>query len=198
MAVDADVDGNISGDLADEIEAINAIYGESTLRVTSSRSSDVVCLLNLNSQAFSLELCFPKSYPNDAPKATGIDPLWMSLWDFAKVQKTELDSALQETFKPGQVCLFDTLEAMRATSSLQSANPTVNANPGALSLALTNTWVLMTPDDIDGLKQEQQCAACLDHYMAVDLANLHCKHSYCPDCLQSKPYQNHISGIANP
>ena len=112
---------NTGAELADEIEVINAIYGESTMKVTSTRTSDVVCLLNLRDQTFSVELCFPASYPAQSPLVTGIDPLWKSQWDRAKRLKATLESVLEDVFVSGQVCMFDALEVIRAKSESTSS-----------------------------------------------------------------------------
>lgn len=172
-------DDAINSELHDEIEAINAIYGDSTLSVTTSHISDIFILLNLDDWAYSLELCFPVAYPLQEPRVTGVDALWMASRPMDKVQRSSLERILQQVFTPGSVCVFDALETLRASLGPQStslSDPTT-ADTQSWDLPIEYLNNVKPPAVIDNLEALSQCAACLEQAKLMDLANLSCQLS---------------------
>ncbi|KAG8158827.1 hypothetical protein KVR01_011270 [Diaporthe batatas] len=100
----------MSEELADEIEAINSIYGDGSL-VQAGEDSDIY-ILSLPDEAVSLRLQFPPDYPaapciplgtNSSGGKRGVGARDLELFR----------SALGNIFQPGQVCLFDAVEELK-------------------------------------------------------------------------------------
>ena len=180
----------INADLTDELEAINAIYGDATIIVTSCQRPDIVCLLKLGRKAFSFEICFPTLYPDEPPEVIGIDPLWMGQWQGAKRLRSVLDRSLQANFTAGQVCMFDCIEAFILDQGLDVETEKEKFQRPLLQVADTKTSKNKLID-IKSLQTQSFCAGCLDEYLDVDLIRLNCLHSYCTDCLQGKSTTYH-------
>jgi len=97
-----------SEDLADELEALNSIYGDGTLTLTDEPG---VFILNLPGELSSLRLRFPPAYPAEPPTALGTH----SSGHHGKRGTAARDlglflAALGTVYEPGQVCLFDAIE----------------------------------------------------------------------------------------
>lgn len=95
-------------DLANEVEAINSIYGESTLQTTEEINTYI---LHLPNQDSALRIEFPPDYP-DAPPAilgtqtSGEHSRKGAAADIAK----SVRDAVGRLWRPGEVCLFDVIE----------------------------------------------------------------------------------------
>ena len=93
--------------LADEVEALNSIYGPETLVVRSTTSA----ILRLPQSEISFLLAFPTSYPDAPLQILGTD----STGEYASKGKGQeavviLRDVLGKVYIPGQVCLFDLVE----------------------------------------------------------------------------------------
>lgn len=100
----------MSEELADEVEAINSIYGEGSL-VRAGEDSDIY-ILTLPDEAVSLRLQFPAAYPDAPPSVLRTN----SSGGRRGVGARDLElfrRALGDVYQPGQVCLFDAVEELR-------------------------------------------------------------------------------------
>lgn len=101
----------MSEDLANEIEAINSIYGDGSLVA----AQDDVYILDLPRQAASLRIRFPSSYPAAPPTVLGIQ----SSGERVRIGKASevvdvFRDALTRLFRAGEVCLFDVIEEVNS------------------------------------------------------------------------------------
>lgn len=100
----------MSEELADEVEAINSIYGDGSL-VRCGETSDNY-ILSLPEETVSLRLQFPSDYPAVPPSAIGTN----SSGGKRGVGARDLEifrNALGNIFEPGMVCLFDAIEELK-------------------------------------------------------------------------------------
>ena len=111
--------------LADEIEAINSIYGDHTITVVEANSTPQAeeVVLQLPDKSFSFVLVFQVTYPDTAPVIKGIH----SVSDGGakgegRTAEKLLTETLQRIWSPGQVCLFDLIEEAQAISQDQGAD----------------------------------------------------------------------------
>jgi len=110
--------------LADEIDAINSIYGDQTINVVEANSTPLAeeVVLRLPDKPFSFILAFQANYPDTAPAIKGIHSVAEG---GAKGQGRTAEKLLTETLQriwtPGQVCLFDLIEEAQMISEDQSA-----------------------------------------------------------------------------
>ncbi|KAK5663090.1 hypothetical protein OQA88_6506 [Cercophora sp. LCS_1] len=118
--------------LLDEIEAINSIYGDSTLSLSSSSDEEPIYILSLPPAATttgaSLRLHFPPSYPDVPPAVLGIHSSGNSTKPGAAARDLLLfRNAIGDIYEPGQVCLFDAIE--KVSETLSSDPPQSDALP---------------------------------------------------------------------
>lgn len=100
----------MSEELADEVEAINSIYGDGSL-VRCGEDSDNY-ILSLPEETVSLRLQFPSDYPAVPPSVIGTN----SSGGKRGVGARDLEifrNALGNIFEPGMVCLFDAIEELK-------------------------------------------------------------------------------------
>lgn len=100
----------MSEDLANEIEAINSIYGENTI---ASNTDVSIYILAIPNHDVFLRLRFPAGYPASPPLIEGTETVG------AGTRKGDGQSivnhareTLMQIYTPGQVCLFDLLEEL--------------------------------------------------------------------------------------
>ena len=97
---------------ADEIEAINSIYGPETIRLTSNEAASVAeVVLQLPNTPFSFNLAFETNYPDTQPTITGIHSVAEGAKGDGRIAESLLADTLRRVWTPGQVCLFDLIEA---------------------------------------------------------------------------------------
>src|SRR5277367_1460378 len=96
--------------LADEIEAINSIYGDATLSVTSSCEASIHAILKFPEQAFSFTVTFAQDYPNNPPQINGTQSTRSSSKGEGTAAAQILRDVIARVWSPGQVCLFDVIE----------------------------------------------------------------------------------------
>lgn len=99
-------------DLRDEVQAINAIYGEGSLS-TASESS--VFILRLPHQSMALRLSFPDNYPVAPPSVLGTETSGEQTrkGEGASVVRLFRD-VLGNVFQSGEVCLFNVIEDVKS------------------------------------------------------------------------------------
>ncbi|KAJ4416656.1 hypothetical protein N0V85_002192 [Neurospora sp. IMI 360204] len=104
----------MSEQLADELEAINSIYGDGTLVPADDSPSTYILTLPGEITESTLRLQFPPAYPDEPPVVLGTH----SSGEHAKRGAAARDLALfrdavGEVYEPGQVCLFDAIEQVK-------------------------------------------------------------------------------------
>ncbi len=172
--------------LDEEIEIINAIYGPSSVVVTSTSESHTATLLRLPSFEFSFLLCFPSTYPAVKPVVGGIDMLLLSSTSNGKAALSTLRQSVDYVFRPDSNCLYELIEHFKESfEPVREYGP-----PSKLSTPLPmpgkhNEQVTIKPIDLSVYQQRVACTACLDDGIQVDMGKLRCGHHYCGDCLQS-------------
>lgn len=97
-----------SAGVAEELATLQAIYGSDFL-VTSHTATSI----RLNAQPFSFLLSLPPSYPIKPPEIRGTDPLWLQDSSVAHLGIEAFKIWVQNSFVPGQICLFDLLQDVR-------------------------------------------------------------------------------------
>src|SRR5947209_6244368 len=95
--------------LADEIEAINSIYGAATLSVTLSCETSIHAILKFPEQAFSFPVTFTLDYPNKPPQINGTQSTRSSSKGEGTAAAQILRDVIARVWLPGQVCLFDVI-----------------------------------------------------------------------------------------
>lgn len=97
--------------LADELEALNSIYGPDTLVLQSESATEASAVLRLPDLPFSFLVSFPADYPADAPPTiVGTQSTGGSGRGEGEVAVSILRDVLGTIWTPGQVCLFDLVE----------------------------------------------------------------------------------------
>ena len=169
--------------LADELEAIRSIYGESTVTITSSCERSTAVSLKLLDLDYLFTFSFPAAYPDEPPDVNGVDPLYMGILPKPKKRLRILKSYLDQVYTPGKECLFDLL-----SGSSQALPISEHASKVVTSLDLGAPEFQQIPHlvDVAELLKKATCAACMDELLVVDMARVPCHHFYCSDCLQSK------------
>ncbi|OLN82125.1 Protein IMPACT-like protein [Colletotrichum chlorophyti] len=98
----------MSDDLRDEIEVVNSIYGDGTLRPSSS---DYILTLPGGPGASSLTLRFSHSYPDVPPQVLGTHSAGENAPRGAGARDLAIfRNAVATVYQPGTVCLFDAIE----------------------------------------------------------------------------------------
>ena len=135
--------------LSEELEAINAIYGDRTIVHESdprhnSSSSHTAIILVLPETTYSFVLTFPDAYPDSAPSVTSIASTGPHASKGAGASvRAKLQELLHQIWTPSQVCLFQLIEEARASLSLsqddEAANTTFTITTAETALAETDT-----------------------------------------------------------
>ncbi len=118
-------------ELADELAAINSIYGDRTLE--RSRDDPTSYVLALPGEASSLRLQFPASYPAEPPSILGTYSSGESARRGAAARDLGLfREAVGLVYEPGQVCIFDAIEELARLRESLSAEDAADAaaDPG--------------------------------------------------------------------
>lgn len=103
--------------VADELEALNSIYGPQTLDFQGETSTAASAVLRLPDLPFSFLFSFPSEYPDVPPLITGTQSTGDSGKGEGEAAVILLRDLLGTLWTPGQVCLFDLVE--EATPILQ-------------------------------------------------------------------------------
>lgn len=107
--------------LADEVEAINSIYGDETLSITSSDERASHAILTLPDLPFSFLLTFAPDYPTapTPPHINGTQSTRSSSIGAGTAAAQVLRDVVARVWSPGQVCLFDVIEEAGGVLPLQ-------------------------------------------------------------------------------
>lgn len=103
--------------VADELEALNSIYGPDTLDFQGETPSGATAALRLPDLPFSFLFTFSSEYPDVPPLITGTQSTGDSGKGEGEAAVNILRDLLGTLWTPGQVCLFDLVE--EATPILQ-------------------------------------------------------------------------------
>ncbi|KAL8936754.1 MAG: hypothetical protein Q9211_004031 [Gyalolechia sp. 1 TL-2023] len=103
----------MSEEIDNEIEAINSIYGESTIREASNSAAPHSYLLEIPQHEVTLRLSIPIRYPDVNPQITAVEGVGStSQKGVGNHILLAARSLIQKVFTPGQVCLFDLLQEL--------------------------------------------------------------------------------------
>jgi hypothetical protein len=112
---------NMNEDLQNEIEAINSIYGDSSLLLTEGED---VYILHLPSKSTSLRIQFPREYPSVPLTVLGTQSSGGHTRKGEAAHIVELfRDVLGRLFRPGEVCLFDVIEEVNTTLEFSAPDP---------------------------------------------------------------------------
>lgn len=103
--------------IADELEALNSIYGPQTLEFQDETPTEATAALRLPHLPFSFLFNFPSEYPDVPPSITGTQSTGDSGKGEGEAAVSILRDLLGTLWTPGQVCLYDLVE--EATPILQ-------------------------------------------------------------------------------
>ncbi|KAJ5573736.1 uncharacterized protein N7459_008163 [Penicillium hispanicum] len=167
-------------ELAEEIEAINAIYEPDTVSVTqAARGQSITNTLDLGSSGFaddntqttatlqipgqphlSFRLGFDATYPESKPTVLGTAST--AARGEGKIAVDVLDDIVQRTWQPGVVCLFDVIsEAVEVFPELSIGGSKDNAEAG--------TTDSRTADAQNTTPGESPAARATDSFAALSL-----------------------------
>ena len=96
--------------LNDECQALNSIYSDDTIVVTSTAQSATTATLTLPNQPFSFRLDFPPDYPDAPPHIIGTSSTGNTVKGAGEAAVRCLVEVLGDIYTPGQVVLFDLVE----------------------------------------------------------------------------------------
>ena len=118
-------------DLIDEVEAINAIYGEDTLNQADGVGN---YSLFIPSHLVTLRLRFPDSYPDASPEVLGIDSSGHNARKGYGNHVLQLArDVIGKTWKVGEVCLFDLIQELSRVLEAEDAVVVLAASSGTKS-----------------------------------------------------------------
>ncbi|KAI4175575.1 MAG: hypothetical protein LQ343_001566 [Gyalolechia ehrenbergii] len=113
----------MSEELDNEIEAINSIYGENTIR-EAPHSAPHSYLLAIPQHEVTLRLSIPIQYPDINLDITAVEGVGStSQRGFGNHTLLAARNLIQKAFTPGQVCLFDLLQELE---QLRDPEPSTN------------------------------------------------------------------------
>lgn len=177
-------------DLLDEVEAINAIYGENTLQIVNANNTKVNAKLSMPSGDGSFWITFPSNYPLMPP---GIGDPDVSLYD-NQVSRVQLVRILlflniQNVFVPGSVCIFDLIEACAPVLACLKDNglDLDEARKVIPSFDLSDwRWTRMRNVRSNNLCEISTCVICLEEDFRFKMVGIPCDHHLCIPCLQGE------------
>jgi hypothetical protein len=189
-----------SSDLNDEIDALNAIYGENTVTVTFHNHHHTTIVLKLPDLTYGFLLQIPGTYPNSVPRVMGVDNLVQSRELGVQESATYLHACISGVYQPGSVCLYDAIDELAPMLDRQKQQRQYRSREDAMevltqqSMALRDLAVrarrrsLQFQDGIDDdFPGVSDCAACMEPFFKILMTHLQCQHSFCPDCLYGRP-----------
>ena len=102
------VPSNVS--IADELEALNSIYGPGTLSLQTDSAAEARAVLRPPELPFSFLISFPSAYPDVPPAIVGTQSTGSGGRGEGEAAVNILRDVLGRIYTPGQVCLFDLIE----------------------------------------------------------------------------------------
>jgi E3 ubiquitin-protein ligase RNF144 len=201
--------------LADELEAINAIYGDGTISLTSTDAVRTLTELRLPDDLFTYLVSFPSLYPDSALLILGIDSLDRSRDPLAAEHTLYLRIALLLSYRKGEVVLFDAVEeyvrilarsrgtsgdadlanSKAAPTQYFQSQPEELASRALIALDQAKSTPAFSTEQLDLLSSQiVSCSVCLEATLAPFSVKLPaCKHSYCISCFQ-EGFSNMMAG----
>ncbi|SPO00981.1 related to YIH1 Piecemeal microautophagy of the nucleus (PMN) [Cephalotrichum gorgonifer] len=119
----------MSPELEDEIEALNSIYGPSTIE--KGDSPDTYILHLPGDDRSSLRLSIPASYPDSPPEVHSTFSVGSASRHVAASELALFQQALGTVFQPGMVCIYDAIEELSSLLSAQVDSPPLGTTPHA-------------------------------------------------------------------
>ena len=182
-----------NAELALEIEALNSIYGDDTLTLSSHTNSEAALyILALPAHATTLRLQFPPDYPASPPAVLGPESSGegSKRGEAASIAECFKD-ILGKVFRQGEVVLYDAIEEFQQT--YQDPSPTLSSHDqhevlqaaGRGSTSMEDIVTLNPPDWIAGKARTVQKSIFLAHATAITS----------PDLI--KPYVAHLLNDAS-
>ncbi|KAL8799708.1 MAG: hypothetical protein Q9182_005686 [Xanthomendoza sp. 2 TL-2023] len=109
-------------DIEDELEAINSIYGETTLRKASSPSAPEDYLLTIPQHEATIRLWIPDQYPTTCLQITAVEGVGSaSPKGYGTHVLKTARQVVQGVFVVGQVCIFDLVQELEQMLDKKSA-----------------------------------------------------------------------------
>ncbi|KAL8722802.1 MAG: hypothetical protein Q9225_000751 [Loekoesia sp. 1 TL-2023] len=103
----------MSEELNNEIEVINSIYGDNTIRTASDSAAPNDHILAIPQGGVTLRLSIPDRYPDAALQITAVESVGTtSRKGFGSHVFAIAREVVQKAFTPGHVCLFDLLQEL--------------------------------------------------------------------------------------
>lgn len=185
-----------SSELSDEINALNAIYGENTVTVTFHNHHHTTIVLKLPNLTYGFLLQIPSTYPNSIPRVMGVDDLAQSRDLSVQQSATYLHACIAAVHQPRSVCLYDAIDELAPILHLQRKQRQYRCREDAMevlteqSIALRDLAVRAKSRSFqfqsnidDNFPGVSDCAACMEPFFKIMMTNLQCQHSFCRECL---------------
>ncbi|OQV06881.1 hypothetical protein CLAIMM_11395 [Cladophialophora immunda] len=189
--------------LAEEVYALNAIYGEGRIAVTFSDAHHTTVAVRLPGLDYSFLLRVLDDYPRSCPQVLGVDNLVESTKPEVQQNAVYLGACVQAVHYPESVCLYDAIEEFETVhkalqahvppsedtekeSQLQSARRAVILKDLAtrarakVDVRAQQSVIADSPFDV------VDCVVCMDPFFRVDVVSLKCRHSFCLGCLHGE------------
>lgn len=123
--------------LSEEVESINAIYGDNTLAPSSSSNTYI---LTPSFHPTSLRISFPQTYPDVVPVILGPESTQSSLQPSTTTKKGDAAEfadlarqVLQSCFRAGEPCIFDLVEELKSQIEQRDYSASSTTDPASLS-----------------------------------------------------------------
>jgi hypothetical protein len=186
--------------LADEVDVLNAIYGEGLVIATFSDSHHTTISIRLPALSFSFQIRVLDDYPESPPDVLGIDDLVQSLDPNVQQSCVYFGACVRAVYSPEQVCLFDAINefdticsSLGYYSQKSDDSQAVSEHKSVRRAEILRDLAIRarpkTGKNADGRPCADSqfdvvdCSACLEPFFRVDIATLKCRHSLCPECL---------------
>ncbi|KIW87965.1 uncharacterized protein Z519_11550 [Cladophialophora bantiana CBS 173.52] len=190
--------------LAEEIYALNAIYGEGLIVATFSDAHHTTVSIRLPAFSYSFLLRVLGDYPRSPPHVLGVDNLVESTKQEVRQNIVYLGACVRAVHHPENVCLYDAIEEFKVVhKALQAhnrqpedADEASQLKSARRSTILRDLAIRASAKQIDPGNQESAaehspfdivgCAVCMEPFFRVDVVDLKCRHSFCLECLHGK------------
>ncbi|OAP62688.1 hypothetical protein AYL99_01915 [Fonsecaea erecta] len=188
--------------LADEIYALNAIYGEGLIGATFSDTHHTTVSIRLPGLDYSFLLRVLNDYPQSSPQVLGVDSLVESTKQDVQQNAVYLGACVQAVHYPETVCLYDAIEEFKTVHRALQAHfgQSGDTEEDAQHKSARRAAILKNLAVRAKLKAETRgrqesgttdapldvvdCVVCMDPFFRVDVVTLKCRHSFCLECLR--------------